>query len=42
MSALERKGWSDEEIKEVVRAVYTEFDFKTIDEAKGIYNKSSY
>lgn len=42
VAALERKGWSEEEIKEVVRAVYTEFDFKTIDEARNIYNKSPY
>lgn len=42
VSALERKGWPEEEIKEVVRAVYIEFDFKTIDEARNIYNKSPY
>lgn len=39
-AALERKGWSEEQIKEVTRAVYYEFDFKTIEEAKRIYENS--
>lgn len=39
-AALERKEWSEEKIREVVRAVYYEFDFKTIEEAKRIYEKS--
>lgn len=39
-AALERKGWDNERISEVVRAVYFEFDFKTIEEAKSIYERS--
>lgn len=39
-AALERKGWSNEQIKEVTGAVYNEFDFKTVDEAKRIYDRS--
>ncbi|MNI21003.1 hypothetical protein D3C81_2055620 [compost metagenome] len=39
-AALERRGWDDEQIRDVVGAVYREFDFKTIEEAKLIYEKS--
>lgn len=39
-AALERKGWSEERIKEVTSAVYFEFDFKTIHEAVRIYERS--
>ncbi|MNN99244.1 hypothetical protein D3C81_2188330 [compost metagenome] len=42
IAGLERKGWTEEQIREVVRAVYSEFDFKTVDEAKAIYNESFY
>jgi alkylhydroperoxidase/carboxymuconolactone decarboxylase family protein YurZ len=42
IAALQRKGWSKEQIKEVVGAVYSEFDFKTVDEARRIYEKSIY
>ncbi|MEC0233755.1 hypothetical protein P4H71_05215 [Paenibacillus kribbensis] len=37
ISALRRQGWENEEIKEVTRAVYFEFDFKTVSEAEEIY-----
>lgn len=39
-AALERKGWSKEQIKEVTGAVYREFDFKTIGEAAQLYERS--
>jgi hypothetical protein len=35
-------GYSDEQIKELVRAIYREFDMKTLDEAKNIYDQSEY
>jgi hypothetical protein len=36
-SALRRKGWDDEQIREVTTAVYWEFDFKTMEEAEQAY-----
>jgi hypothetical protein len=36
-AALERRGWSDKQIREVTRAVYLEFDFKTVQEAAELY-----
>ncbi|GGF72275.1 hypothetical protein GCM10010912_16740 [Paenibacillus albidus] len=39
-SALERKGWPEEKIREVVKAVYSEFDFKTLEEARKVYENS--
>ncbi|HEY2492782.1 MAG TPA: hypothetical protein VGI33_07720 [Paenibacillus sp.] len=42
IAGLERAGWTKEQIGEVTRAVYFEFDFKTVEEAKRIYNISSY
>ncbi|WP_198957465.1 hypothetical protein [Paenibacillus selenitireducens] len=42
ISGMQRAGYSREEIKKVVRSVYYEFDFKSVDEAKDIYNKSEY
>lgn len=38
----EKLGYKDEQIKELMRAVYGEFDWKSVDEAKDVYNKSSY
>lgn len=35
-------GYSEEQIKELVRAIYGEFDWKTVEEAKEVYNKSPY
>ncbi|HAJ4038279.1 TPA: DUF2239 family protein [Escherichia coli] len=35
-------GYDDEQIEDLVRAIYREFDFKTVDEAKDTYNQSSY
>jgi hypothetical protein len=42
VAALKRKGWSNDRIKEVVGAVYFEFDFKTVEEAEQIYRNSEY
>ena len=35
-------GYDDEQIQDLVRAMYVEFDMKTVDEAKDTYNQSSY
>lgn len=35
-------GYNDEQIHELVRAIYGEFDWKSVDEAKDTYNQSSY
>lgn len=35
-------GYSEEQTKELVRAIYRAFDFKTVDEAKEKYNNSPY
>lgn len=40
--AAKELGYSDDQIKELVRAMYRAFDFKTIDEAKAAYNNSPY
>ncbi|WP_379143532.1 hypothetical protein [Paenibacillus sp. sgz500992] len=40
LAALERKGWAKEQIREVTRAVYHEFDFKTVKEAANLYERS--
>ncbi|MHA6530157.1 hypothetical protein [Paenibacillus sp. BAC0078] len=42
IAGLERKGWSEDQIRQVVGAVYREFDFITVEEAKDKYNKSYY
>ncbi|WP_187355535.1 hypothetical protein ['Paenibacillus yunnanensis' Narsing Rao et al. 2020] len=42
VAALTRKGWTHDQIKTVVGAVHTEFDFKTVDEARCIYEQSDY
>lgn len=38
----EKLGYNDEQIQELVRAIYGEFDWKSVDKAKDVYNKSSY
>lgn len=38
----EKLGYNDEQIQELVRAIYGEFDWKSVDQAKDVYNKSSY
>lgn len=38
----EKLGYSENQIQELVRAIYHEFDMKTVDEAKNKYNKSPY
>lgn len=35
-------GYSEDQIQELVRAIYGEFDMKSVDDAKNAYNKSSY
>lgn len=35
-------GYTDEEISKLVRMIYSEFDFVSVEEAKEIYNKSPY
>ncbi|MEK5105117.1 DUF2239 family protein [Cytobacillus sp. FSL M8-0252] len=35
-------GYTDKQIEELVRAIYREFDMKTLDEAKKVYNQSPY
>lgn len=35
-------GFSEEQTKNLVRAIYREFDFKTIDEARKVYEQSPY
>lgn len=42
IAGLERKGWKREDIKIVVGAVNMEFSFKTVAEAKRIYEQSDY
>lgn len=38
----EKLGYSEAQTKELVRAIYSIFDFKAVDEAKEVYNKSPY
>lgn len=40
--AAKALGYSEEQIKQLVAAIYFEFDFKTVEEAKDVYNKSPY
>lgn len=35
-------GYDDEQIQDLVRAIYSVFDIKTVDEAKDTYNRSSH
>lgn len=42
IKGLEKRGKSEEEIDEVVRAVRSQFDWVSVKEAADIYNKSSY
>lgn len=37
-----RLGYSDEQTKELVRAIYSEFDLKTVEEARTVYERSPY
>lgn len=37
-----RLGYSEEQIKELIRAIYSEFDFKSIGEARQEYERSPY
>jgi hypothetical protein len=38
----EKIGYSEGQIQQLVRAIYGEFDMKSVDEAKDTYNKSSF
>ncbi|HWL23346.1 MAG TPA: hypothetical protein VNR38_06290 [Ureibacillus sp.] len=38
----QKLGYSEEEIEKLVLAIYSQFDWKTVDEARDVYNKSSY
>jgi len=35
-------GYTEEQTKQLVRAIYSTFDFKSVEEAKEEYNKSPY
>jgi hypothetical protein len=35
-------GYSEEQTKQLVRAIYSEFDWKSVEEAKEAYNNSRY
>lgn len=35
-------GYDEEQIQKLVRAIYSEFDWKSVDEAKKVYNESPY
>jgi hypothetical protein len=35
-------GYTDEQIKQLVRSIRFEFDMHTVEEAKEVYNKSPY
>lgn len=37
-----RIGYTEDQIKKIVRSTYVQFDERTIDEAREVYNKSSY
>jgi acyl-[acyl carrier protein]--UDP-N-acetylglucosamine O-acyltransferase len=39
---LKRQGYSTEETEEIVAAVRSQFDSKSVEEAKEVYNKSPY
>lgn len=38
----QKLGYSEEQLKQLVRGIYSQFDWKSVDEAKEIYNKSPY
>nr|WP_176705033.1 DUF2239 family protein [Bacillus sp. JAMB750] len=42
IAAAKKNGFSDEQIKNLIRSMYSEMDSTNINEAKEIYNKSSY
>lgn len=35
-------GYTDEQISQLVKAIYSEFDWKSVEEAKEVYNKSPF
>lgn len=40
--AAKQLGYTDDQIQKLVRAIHNQFDWKSVDEAKEIYNKSTY
>jgi len=38
----QKLGYDEEQINKLVRSIYSEFDWKSVDQAKEIYNQSSY
>lgn len=38
----QKLGYDDEQVKNLVRAIYSEFDWKSVNEAKRIYEESTY
>lgn len=38
----QKLGFDEEQIEQLVRAIYSEFDWKTVEEARSMYEQSSY
>lgn len=38
----QKLGYSEEQIQQLVRSIYSEFDLKTVEEAKEVYSQSPY
>lgn len=38
----QKLGYSEEQIKQLVRAIYSEFDWKSVEEARTVYEQSPY
>lgn len=38
----QKLGYSEEQLQKLVRAIYREFDFKSVEEARGVYERSPY
>jgi len=38
----QKLGYDDEQIGKLLRAIYSEFDWKSVDQAKQVYNESPY
>ncbi|WP_033828080.1 RuvA C-terminal domain-containing protein [Bacillus andreraoultii] len=42
ISALKKLGYDDEHIRQLVRAIYSEFDMKSVPDAEDIFRESDY
>lgn len=42
IQGTKKLGFSEEQTKQLVRAIYSEFDRKSVEEAKDVYNQSPY